>query len=78
MAKREIAMAICSNCIESFPRKDMYTVTRKMHRGHPEDTGEYCTIYCKDCLKDKDTYLKVIAEPKKVEKKPKKSETKKK
>jgi hypothetical protein len=48
MAKREIDYAVCSMCLESFDRKDMYIVNRFMHRGYP-DKGMYSTIYCEKC-----------------------------
>jgi hypothetical protein len=77
MAKRIENIAVCSCCIESFPRKEMYIVTRKMHRGHPEDDGVYTTPYCKTCLSETETYLQVVEEPKPVKKKVSKaSETK--
>lgn len=73
MAKREIRMTVCSNCIESFPDKDLYVVVRKMHGERPEGPGnEYLTPYCEPCLVDKDTYIRIAREPKKAKVKPSK------
>lgn len=81
MAKRQIDYTVCSNCIETFDRRDMYVIERWMHRGHPEK-GIYRTSYCEQCtIETKGTIwnLGIIEEPKsKQVKVPKKRETKKK
>jgi hypothetical protein len=41
----------------------MYTVVRKMHRGVPEDKGEYYAPYCEECIKDTDFYLRILKSP---------------
>jgi hypothetical protein len=69
MAKREISMVVCTNCLDEFPRKETYTVSRKMHRGVEENHDEYYTPYCEDCLKDKKSYLRIIKSPEIKEKK---------
>ena len=62
MAKR-VRITICSSCLGDFPDKEMYTVDREMHKGHP-DKGYYRTPYCEKCIKDTDSYFKISKEPK--------------
>lgn len=62
MARRS-RVTICSHCIGEFPDKEMYTVEREMHKGHPEK-GNYRTPYCEKCLKFTDTYVSVHKKPK--------------
>lgn len=66
MAKARVT--ICSSCIEEFKDNDMYTVQRECHRGHPEN-GYYRTPYCEDCISRKDSYHKIVKEPKNKAKK---------
>lgn len=61
---RQISFTVCSNCLDDFPSKEMYTVSRKSHRGVETNSDEYYAPYCKKCLKDKESYLKIISEPK--------------
>lgn len=63
MAKRVVSTVVCTNCLEEFVRKETYTVARKMHRGVEDNHDEYYAPYCVDCLKDKDTYLRIISSP---------------
>ena len=81
MAKRAIDYTICSMCLESFDRRDMYIVNRFMHRGFP-DKGMYSTPYCEKCTKETEGTIwnqGIAQEPKnKQVKVPKKRETKKK
>ena len=44
---RAVRMTICSGCIEDFPHKEMYTVTRYMNRANPDPKNMYSTMYCK-------------------------------
>lgn len=75
---RQPRMTVCSNCLEDFPDKEMYTVGKASSWGSTE-IGYY-TPFCKDCtMNDKESYLKIIEEPKPPKKrKTKKSETNKK
>ena len=81
MAKRPIDYAICSMCLDTVDRKDMYVVNRFMHRGYPEK-GVYSTYYCEKCTKETEGTIwnqGIAEEPKnKQVKVPKKRETKKK
>lgn len=81
MAKRPIDYAICSMCLDTVDRKDMYVVNRFMHRGYPEK-GMYSTYYCEKCTKETEGTIwnqGIAEEPKnKQVKVPKKRETKKK
>ena len=60
---RRVRITVCSGCLNDFPDKDLYTVDREIHKGHPEK-GYYRTPYCEKCIKDKDSYFKISAEPK--------------
>lgn len=64
MAKREIKTILCSNCLESFPEKELYTVARKINREIGKEANEYYVPYCKSCLQDKKSYLNITKEPK--------------
>ena len=33
---RRVRITVCSGCLNDFPDKDLYTVDREMHKGHPE------------------------------------------
>jgi predicted nucleic-acid-binding Zn-ribbon protein len=61
---RQVSTTVCSNCLEDFPSKELYTVSRKSHRGIETNHDEYYAPYCKKCLKDKPSYIKIISEPK--------------
>jgi hypothetical protein len=63
MAKRVVSTTVCANCLDEFITKEMYTVVRKMHRGVPEDKGEYYAPYCEECIKDTDFYLRILKSP---------------
>ncbi len=63
MAKRVISTTVCSNCLDDFPTKEMYTVVRKTHRGVEDNNDEYYTPYCKKCIKDTSFYLRIYKEP---------------
>ena len=63
MAKRQVRITVCSHCLNDFPDKELYTVERLMHRGHPEK-GHYRTPYCEKCIKDTDSYVNISKEPK--------------
>lgn len=55
-------LTICSNCLEEFPDKEMYTVGKASMPGG--DEVGYYTMFCKKCtMKDKDSYIKIIREP---------------
>jgi len=69
---REVSLTICTNCLEDFPSKDLYTVSRKSHRGVETNHDEYYAPYCTGCLKDKASYIKIISEPKSMKLKQKK------
>jgi hypothetical protein len=72
---RAVRMTICSGCIEDFPHKEMYTVTRYMNRANPDPKNMYSTMYCKKCIKnDKEHYVEIKEKPKP----PKKTKTTKK
>ena len=60
---RRVRVTICSSCLDEFPDKELYTVEREMHKGHPEK-GFYRTPYCSECIKDTDSYVKINKEPK--------------
>jgi len=60
---RRVRITVCSNCLNDFPDKELYTVDREMHRGYPEK-GHYRTPYCKKCIKDTESYIKISKEPK--------------
>lgn len=60
---REVSMIVCTNCLEDFPRKETYTVARKMRRHDENNHDEYYAPYCKGCIKDKESYLRIISEP---------------
>lgn len=64
MAKRLVSTTICTNCLEEFVTKEMYTVARKMHRGLENNNEEYYAPYCVDCIEDTSFYLRIIEEPK--------------
>ena len=44
MAKRVVSTTVCTNCLDEFITKEMYTVVRKIHKGNPEDTDFYLRI----------------------------------
>lgn len=69
MAKRVVAMVICSNCIHEYVKKETYVVAKKSYRGNPENNDEYHTQYCVKCLKDKDSYLRIVSSPVETKKK---------
>jgi hypothetical protein len=69
---RMVSTTICTNCLEEFVTKEMYTVSRKMRRHDENNHDEYYAPYCEDCISDKDSYLIVISEPKSKELKQKK------
>lgn len=74
MAKKEVHKTVCSFCVESFPTKELYTVTMPMHRLEDgSHRGEYMTSSCEKCLpKNKHRYLNILENPKTPkEKKPK-------
>jgi len=61
---RAVRMTVCSNCLNDFPDKEMYTVGKSGNWATPDVIGYY-TPFCKKCVKkDKDAYIKVISEPK--------------
>lgn len=66
---RQVSLTICTNCLEDFPSKELYTVSRKSHRGVETNHDEYYAPYCEKCLKDKKSYIKIISEPKVKQKK---------
>jgi thymidine kinase len=70
---RAVRMTVCSNCLDDFPDKEMYTVGKAMM--WDSDKVGYYTPFCKTCVKKaKDSYIKIIKEPQP----PKKRKTKKK
>ena len=72
---REVRMTICSGCIEEFPNDDLYTVSRYMNRANPNPKNLYTTPYCEDCVKkDKDRYVEITQEPKRILKEKAKAE----
>lgn len=76
---REIRYTVCSGCIEDFPSDDLYTVTRYMDRSNPDSKNMYSTPYCEDCVKkDKEHYVEIKEEPKRILKERAKSEREKK
>ena len=73
---RQPRMTVCSNCLEEFPDKEMYTVGKAMM--WDSDKVGYYTPFCKICVKKaKDSYIKIIKEPQ-PPKKRKKKQTKEK
>lgn len=60
---RRVRVTICSSCLNEFPDKELYTVEKEMHKGHP-GKGFYRTPYCSECIKDTDSYVKISKEPK--------------
>lgn len=76
---REIRYTVCSGCIEDFPSDDLYTVTRYMDRSNPDSKNMYSTPYCEDCIeKDKEHYVEIKEEPKRILKERAKAEREKK
>ena len=75
---RQPRMTVCSNCLDEFPDKEMYTVGKPTTWG--SDEVGYYTPFCKDCtMNDKESYIRFIREtqpPKR--RKTKKTETNKK
>jgi len=63
MAKRVVRTTVCTNCLDEFVTKEMYTVVRKMHRGVATNHDEYYAPYCEDCISDKESYLRILEEP---------------
>ena len=75
---RAVRMTVCSGCIQDAPHKEMYTVSRFMHKGKPDSRNMYTTMYCAKCVKkDKDNYHEIVGKPA-PPKKPKAKTTKKK
>lgn len=64
MAKRVIKKTVCSNCFNEFITNEMYTVVRKTNRTLETCPYEYYTPYCKACIKDTSSYLRILEEPK--------------
>lgn len=61
---RVVRTTVCSSCLDKFPHKEMYTVGKSGNPAKPNDVGYY-TMFCKKCTtKNKDAYVKIIAEPK--------------
>ena len=72
---RAVRTTVCSGCIQDFPHKEMYTVSRYMNRANPDPKNMYATMYCAKCIKkDKEHYVDIIEKPKT----PKKTKTTKK
>lgn len=69
MAKRIVSTTVCSNCLDEFVTKEMYTVVRKSHRGVPDNNSEYYAPYCGKCIKDTSFYLRILKEPSPIKKK---------
>lgn len=62
---RAVRTTVCSGCIQDFPHKEMYTVTRYMNRANPDPKNMYATMYCAKCIKkDKEHYVDIIEKPK--------------
>jgi len=61
MARARIT--ICSGCLGDFKDNDLYTVSRQMNRENPKN-GYYSAPFCEKCIKDKDSYHKIVKEPK--------------
>jgi|TARA_B110000914_G_scaffold80807_1_gene71077 hypothetical protein len=75
---RAVRMTVCSGCIQDIPHKEMYLVSRFMHKGKPDSRNMYTTMYCAKCVKkDKDNYHEIVEKPA-PPKKPKPKTTKKK
>lgn len=60
---RQVSTTVCTNCLDEFVTKEMYTVSRKMRRHDENNKDEYYAPYCKDCIKDKESYLIIIDKP---------------
>jgi hypothetical protein len=61
---RAVRMTVCSNCLGDFPDKEMYTVGKSGNWAKPDEVGYY-TPFCAKCVKKaKDSYVKIISEPK--------------
>ena len=40
-------MTVCSGCIQDFPHKEMYLVSRYMNRADPDKTNMIAELFCK-------------------------------
>ena len=61
---RAVRMTVCSGCIQDAPHKEMYTVSRFMHKGKPDSRNMYTTMYCAKCVKkDKENYHEIVGKP---------------
>lgn len=66
---RAVRTTICSNCLNEFPDKEMWTVSKPMMWG---DEPAYYTPFCAKCVKSaKAAYIGIIKEPKTKKAKPK-------
>jgi hypothetical protein len=74
---RAVRTTVCSGCIQDFPHKEMYLVSRFMNRSNPDTSNMYSTMYCAKCIKkDSDNFHEIIEKPK-PPKKPKTTKKKK-
>jgi len=74
---RAVRTTVCSGCIQDFPHKEMYLVSRFMNRANPDTSNMYSTMYCSKCIKkDRDNFHEIIEKPK-PPKKPKTTKKKK-
>ena len=46
---RAVRTTVCSGCIQDFPHKEMYLVSRFMNRANPDTSNMYSTMYCAKC-----------------------------